>query len=508
MKNILTACVLLFIFFKADAQYVQKLKADSVKITNDSLRAELVIENSTRDTLGFLYNKGNGRTEFKKLLKKINDTTFILGSDTLKVHSGGAGIYNLQTVTDNGNTTTNGISTDLDSYFNDVRIGRGNGGDSTNTVLGYKALDLNTYSTGNNNIAIGYESMGHVNNVSAKENVAIGESTLIDNTSGRTNVAIGFRTMRLNSTGSYNTAVGHQALFGDAGQFINFQKGNQNVAIGFQTMHYSYKGNGNVALGTEALFDSLNRSYNVAIGHFAGRSAKADSSVYIGLRAGQNNTASNALFIDNSNTSTPLIHGDFKADSIRINGSLSIRDVDSSAAAMNMLYITKEGRIKKAPVPTGGGGGGTVTSVTGGFGLTGGTITSSGTLAVDSQYVSTKTWRQKGIDSLGAIKQPRDTVSLPYNDEDYTVSVSHIGMAIIPDLTYSSSNSNHNIIMPVAPPGKVMYFHNQNTHATYKWIFTGVAVEDAAGNTITTLQDQKTYTLCFGDGKWRVISVN
>lgn len=47
------------------AQYVHKIKADSIKITSDSNSGELIIENSTKNVEGFLYNKGNGRTEFR-----------------------------------------------------------------------------------------------------------------------------------------------------------------------------------------------------------------------------------------------------------------------------------------------------------------------------------------------------------------------------------------------------------------------------------------------------------
>lgn len=46
------------------AQVTYKIKADSVKITNDNCSAELIIENSTRNVDGFLYNTGNGRTRF------------------------------------------------------------------------------------------------------------------------------------------------------------------------------------------------------------------------------------------------------------------------------------------------------------------------------------------------------------------------------------------------------------------------------------------------------------
>ncbi|MGN6294063.1 MAG: hypothetical protein ACTHMV_15055 [Chitinophagaceae bacterium] len=52
-------------YYSSNAQFVYKIKADSVKITNDSCTAELIIENSTKNVQGYLYNKGNGRTEFR-----------------------------------------------------------------------------------------------------------------------------------------------------------------------------------------------------------------------------------------------------------------------------------------------------------------------------------------------------------------------------------------------------------------------------------------------------------
>ena len=58
---------------------------------------------------------------------------------------------------------------------------------------------------------------------------------------------------------------------------------------------------------------------------------------------------------------------------------------------------------------------GTVTSVAtnNGSGITGGTITTSGTLAIDTLLISTRAWRQKGIDSVVAII-PSLTGYVPY----------------------------------------------------------------------------------------------
>jgi len=65
--------------------YIYTIKADSVLITNSCDTAELIIENHTQNVPGFLFNKGRGRTEFRRVLQKINDTLFTIGIDTLKL---------------------------------------------------------------------------------------------------------------------------------------------------------------------------------------------------------------------------------------------------------------------------------------------------------------------------------------------------------------------------------------------------------------------------------------
>ncbi len=77
-------------FTTAYTQQVYKIKTDSLKITNDSCTAELILENSTKHINGYLYNRGNGRTEFRSPITKINDSVFYftLGDDTVKVGPG------------------------------------------------------------------------------------------------------------------------------------------------------------------------------------------------------------------------------------------------------------------------------------------------------------------------------------------------------------------------------------------------------------------------------------
>src|SRR3982751_3895203 len=100
MKKLLLFLSVLLSFTAARSQFIYKIKADSVLITNDSCTAELNLENSTKNIKGFLYNKGNGRTEFRKA-QKLNVSTIIIGTDTISL----AG--NLQGITaDNGLTKT------------------------------------------------------------------------------------------------------------------------------------------------------------------------------------------------------------------------------------------------------------------------------------------------------------------------------------------------------------------------------------------------------------------
>lgn len=80
--------IVCFLSLTSNAQFVYKIKADSLKITNDSCTAELILENSTKNVQGFLYNKGNGRTEFRKGLIRINDSLYIIGGDTLNIAKG------------------------------------------------------------------------------------------------------------------------------------------------------------------------------------------------------------------------------------------------------------------------------------------------------------------------------------------------------------------------------------------------------------------------------------
>jgi hypothetical protein len=88
MRRIYFLLLLIGIAQSSFAQYVYTIKADSVKITNSCDTAELILENHTQTVPGFLFNKGRGRTEFRRGLFSLNDSIYVLGNDTLNLNRG------------------------------------------------------------------------------------------------------------------------------------------------------------------------------------------------------------------------------------------------------------------------------------------------------------------------------------------------------------------------------------------------------------------------------------
>ncbi len=138
-------------------------------------------------------------------------------------------------------------------------------------VVGDGATSINSLydgKTGGHSVFLGNNS-GTVDDGSDNWNTGIGEGVLPVNTAGSYNTVVGDRGMQSNETGWNNTAIGHKALYSNV-------LGIGNIAIGFE--------------------------------------------------AGYNETGSNKLYIDNSNTDNPLIYGDFSTNLLRINGTIDINN--------------------------------------------------------------------------------------------------------------------------------------------------------------------------------------
>lgn len=178
-------------------------------------------------------------------------------------------------------------------------------------------------------------------------NLAAGANALNANTTGSANVGVGAGALVANTTGSFNIAIGNNTL-------VNNNSGAFNIAIGTISQQLAGSANSNISIGYLTLNSNFGNE-NVVIGHLAARQLTGSGNVIIGASAAESDLAlSNALVISNT-SSKKLIHGDFLNDSIKINGKLRVRDIDSTTSALNMLYqdpVTKE--IKKSAAPIGG----------------------------------------------------------------------------------------------------------------------------------------------------------
>jgi len=189
------------------------------------------------------------------------------------------------TSTDAGGDKTNIITRNADVISNGVRIGRGSGNVSTNTLIGGGgALSANT--TGDNNVALGEYALG--SNTTGTSNFGMGFASLGNNTTGSFNVGLGRASLRW-SNGNYNIGIGMQALSG------NGMTGSSNIGIGWLAGISVTTGGSNIAIGTSSGGASTG-SRNITIG--------VDATVPTNTANGQINIG-NSLFATNA-TSTSV----------------------------------------------------------------------------------------------------------------------------------------------------------------------------------------------------------
>ncbi|UTW61479.1 hypothetical protein KFE98_15890 [bacterium SCSIO 12741] len=202
---------------------------------------------------------------------------------------------------------------------------------SNNTAMGYNALLKAT--TAGDNTAVGYQAL---NVTTGGSNTAVGSEAMSSNAAGSNNVAMGYAALSKSTSGSSNTVIGYFAK----GQSST---GKENVAIGYQADMNNQAGSLNVVLGFQAGYGSPgahDKSGNLMAGYQAGYTNTGDKNIFLGYQAGYNETGSNLLYIDNSNTSTPLIWGDMDKDSLRFNSDVVVTNdfyVDQANVAENKI---------------------------------------------------------------------------------------------------------------------------------------------------------------------------
>ena len=168
------------------------------------------------------------------------------------------------------NTTTDaGYKLDVNgtARINTLNIGLGGGQLSTNTALGFNALNAN---------------------ISGSNLTAVGASALQNNTTGNENTAVGRVALAGNSTGNYNTAVGYNTL--------TSANSNSNTAVG-QGAGRLVTGAGNTIMGHNAMDSGGVAAGNVSIGYYSLYASTASNNTAVGYQSGYSNTSGEVVAV-------------------------------------------------------------------------------------------------------------------------------------------------------------------------------------------------------------------
>jgi len=176
-------------------------------------------------------------------------------------------------------------------------------------------------TTGTKNSILGYEAGNNI--TSGKQNTFIGYRAGYNSLTGIENVFIGNFAGETVSGGIGNVNIG----FG-AGRKHNHDAG-VNVYVGYASGHENTDGEHNVYVGYQAGGMGIHGIDNVYLGTNTGLLNSGSGNVFLGTDVG--NTldyvnVSNKLYIDNSDTETPLIWGDFTNDILKVYSHLNIND--------------------------------------------------------------------------------------------------------------------------------------------------------------------------------------
>ena len=151
----------------------------------------------------------------------------------------------------------------------------------------------------------------------ANSNTFIGYNAGPNNITGYDNTFLGREAGYSNTTGSKNVFLGREAGYSNT-------LGADNIFLGFQAGRLHIDGYDNVFIGQGSGYHNIHGHQNTFLGYWAGINNSGSGNVFLGIYAGMDENGSNKLYIDNSETSSPLIYGEFDNKILAVNGKFAV----------------------------------------------------------------------------------------------------------------------------------------------------------------------------------------
>ncbi len=186
-----------------------------------------------------------------------NSQTMVLGDVAAPVSSTGSRIL-LMTPAEDASSSNYAIRRSLIDFYQKTATGQAN--------TGRISFDAK------NNTAVGASTL--LNNSSGVDNVALGFHSLLANTSGSQNTAVGVNSSQAITTGIRNTSSGFETL-------LENQVGSSNVAVGFFALR-RYAGSNNTSVGAFSLSNIIDQQNNTAVGFSAANGSTGSANTAIG----------------------------------------------------------------------------------------------------------------------------------------------------------------------------------------------------------------------------------
>lgn len=245
------------------------------------------------------------------------------------------------------------------------------------TALGYKALSATT--SGTSNSAMGAYALSA--NTTGLDNVSVGASSMLNTTTGSFNTALGGYSLGSSGTGDSNTAVGHAAMQSKSGAL--------NTVLGKNAAKAPGSMNNAVILGAGAGDVQAGSTGNILVGYQAGKTITSGSyNILLGYDIDTPAvTTNNFLNIGNMIYATNLGTGSTAGSgNVGIGVTAPTEKLDVAGKVKATEFCIAGSCISAWPSS---GGGGTVTNIATGTGLTGGPITTTGTISIANGGVDT-----------------------------------------------------------------------------------------------------------------------